>query len=664
MVGTVLGDRYELLEVIGSGGMAVVYKAKCRLLNRFVAVKVLRTEFAKDEEFLSRFKIESQAAASLSHQNIVSIYDVGAAEGVNYIVMEYVEGITLKEYITQNGILPWREAIGFSIQILSALEHAHKNGIVHRDIKPHNIIITPEKVLKVTDFGIARASTSATLTISGTTIGSVHYFSPEQARGGYTDAKSDIYSLGIVMYEMLTGRVPFDGDSPITIAIMQIQNMPPSPKEFNISIPLALESIVMKAIKKDKDSRYQTATAMIADLLQVEKQPQMQVAQELEDGSTKKMPAVILPVEQAEEDVLSEDEASILDEPPVPYVPRSRRVQKKTAPSFESPQEVAERKSKKKAVAFGVATAVIIVAILAYSLWMLLFQGQAGADIEIPSLVGQKVTEAVQKYKDSDFEIVIAQRINDAVVEKDVIISQDPSAGMQMKKGKIKIEVVVSDGAKSITLENYKGKEEREVTMLIEQQGLKVTIVKKNDNNMAVGYVIETSPVAGTVVKTGSEITVFISEGGGGMVTVPTFVGLSLDEAKREIQQNELTLGSVGYQDSSKPSDTVLIQSISKDNEVDKFTQIDLLVSNGKGETNIQTATPTPSTLKTRSINVSIPQDRPTTLVKVVANGTTVYQGTHKKSELAIDVTIKGIGTVVVDLYYDGVKAKTITYQL
>lgn len=662
MIGTVLGDRYELLEKIGTGGMAEVYKAKCRLLNRYVAVKVLRSEYVNDEEFLSRFKIESQAAASLSHQNIVSIYDVGADNGMNYIVMEYVEGITLKEYITKNGMLPWHEAIDFSIQILRALEHAHKNGIVHRDIKPHNIIITPDKVLKVTDFGIARASSSATLTISGTTIGSVHYFSPEQARGGYTDAKSDIYSLGIVMYEMLTGKLPFDGDSPITIAIMQIQNQPPSPKEFNISIPLALESIVMKAIRKDKDSRYQTATAMIADLKQVEKRPDMSIAQEIENGATKKMPAVILPGESGSE--MPDSEGSILDDPPEPYVPRSKRVQKKTVPSFESQEEIAERKGKKKAVAFGISTAVILVAIISYALWTLLAPGASGMEIEIPSLVGQNINEVTDSYKNSNFEIVVAQRVNDATVEKDVIISQTPNAGQKVKKDKIKIEVVVSNGAKSITLENYKGKEEREVTMKLEQQGIKVTVQKKNDDNMPVGYIIETNPGPGATVKTGSEVTLYVSEGGGGKVTVPNLVGLTLDQAKREIQESNLTLGDVNYQDSSKAENMVLSQSPSFGNDVDKYVKINLTVSNGKGASDQQTDSSDNSQVKSKTINVTIPTDKPTTQIKVVANGQTVYQGVRKSSEKAFDVTIQGKGNVVVDLYYDGVKKQTKTYQL
>ena len=266
MIGIILGNRYEILRKIGSGGMANVYLAHCRLLNRNVAVKVLKNEFANDKEFLERFNKEAQAAAAISSPNIVNVYDVGHYGDIHYIVMEYVEGQTLKEYIDQNGMLSWQETVEYAIQICSALDTAHKNGIVHRDIKPHNIILTNDGVLKVTDFGIARASSYETKNMEESTMGSVHYFSPEQARGGYTDAKSDIYSLGIVMYEMVTGILPFNGESPIAIAIKHMQEKPVSPKEFNISVPLAVESIILKAMSKEQSLRYQSAEEMLADL--------------------------------------------------------------------------------------------------------------------------------------------------------------------------------------------------------------------------------------------------------------------------------------------------------------------------------------------------------------------------------------------------------------
>ncbi len=270
MIGTVLGNRYEIVEKIGGGGMALVYRAKCRLLNRYVAIKILRDEYINDEEFIKKFRRESQAAASLSHPNIVNIYDVGVdikdGQEIQYIVMEYIKGKTLKEIIREKGKLTVEETIDYSIQIAEALEHAHKNHIVHRDIKPHNIMLTEDGRIKVTDFGIARAATASTVTNTSNVIGSVHYFSPEQARGGYTDEKSDIYSLGIVMYEMITGKVPFEGDSPITVALKHIQEEIVPPRKIDNTIPIGLENIIMNCVKKSQGDRYATASELLADL--------------------------------------------------------------------------------------------------------------------------------------------------------------------------------------------------------------------------------------------------------------------------------------------------------------------------------------------------------------------------------------------------------------
>ena len=275
LIGKIIGNRYEILEEVGNGGMATVYKAKDHVLNRYVAVKVLKDEYTTDSDFIKRFNTEAQSAASLSHANIVSIYDVGHEEENNlyYIVMELVKGKTLKEIIKKDGTLSWKWAVNIAIQIASALEVAHKNGIIHRDIKPHNIIITEDGVAKVTDFGIAKAVSNSTMTAFGTTIGSVHYFSPEQAKGGITDAKSDLYSLGVVMYEMLTGKVPFDADTPVSIALKHMQEEAIEPIEINPEIPTAVNQIVIKAMKKDPIERYQSATEMIRDLTQSLKDP-------------------------------------------------------------------------------------------------------------------------------------------------------------------------------------------------------------------------------------------------------------------------------------------------------------------------------------------------------------------------------------------------------
>ena len=273
LIGKMLNNRYEILEKIGNGGMATVYKAKCHVLNRYVAIKILRDEFTTDSEFIKKFKSEAQSAASLTHPNIVSIYDVCNEDNLYYIVMELIQGKTLKDIIIEDGILSWKWSINIAIQIASALETAHKHNIIHRDIKPHNIIITEDGMAKVTDFGIAKAVSNSTITAFGTTIGSVHYFSPEHARGGYTDAKSDIYSLGIVMYEMLTGKVPFDADTPVSVALKQVQEEAVEPINYNKNIPISVNRIILKAMQKDPNLRYQNATEMLEDLTIALKRP-------------------------------------------------------------------------------------------------------------------------------------------------------------------------------------------------------------------------------------------------------------------------------------------------------------------------------------------------------------------------------------------------------
>ena len=295
LIGKMLNNRYEVLEKIGNGGMATVYKAKCHVLNRYVAIKILKDEFTTDSEFIKKFNTEAQSAASLTHPNIVSIFDVCNEDNLYYIVMELIQGKTLKEIITEDGILSWKWSVNIAIQIASALETAHKNNIIHRDIKPHNIIITEDGMAKVTDFGIAKAVSNSTITAFGTTIGSVHYFSPEHARGGYTDAKSDLYSLGIVMYEMLTGRVPFDADTPVSVALKQVQEEPVDPIKYNNSIPVSVNRIILKAMQKDPNLRYQNATEMLQDLSLALKKPNEDfviLATRSDDSPTQKVPTI------------------------------------------------------------------------------------------------------------------------------------------------------------------------------------------------------------------------------------------------------------------------------------------------------------------------------------------------------------------------------------
>ena len=449
MVGQILGNRYELLEKIGGGGMAVVYKAKCRLLNRFVAVKILRSDFTNDEEFVKRFIIEAQSAASLSHPNIVPIYDVGKDDNIHYIVMEFINGITLKQHVVNNKRLEWEEAINISIQVCSAIEHAHKNNIVHRDIKPHNILMTKDGIAKVTDFGIARAITSSTITMVGSTIGSVHYFSPEQARGGYIDEKSDLYSLGIALYEMVTGRLPYDGDTPVAVALKHIQDIARAPKEINENIPDGINEIINKAIRKDQNSRYQNASEMLRDLYRVLEEPEGGFVEEtnLEDSPTKRMPALNTQNYKIEEG--------------------------------ESVEDLEESETKKGNIFtyfLAVATSIVIFGVFAVIFIQLFGDGPEQKTYTVPNFEGRKIEEVKNELLQHEIQTEERYVYNDNV-EKDKIISQNPAPAdvIKLKTNNI-IEFEVSNGPRTVKIPNFRGIEERIASSDLKSKGMVVVI--------------------------------------------------------------------------------------------------------------------------------------------------------------------------------------------
>ena len=527
MEGQILGNRYKLLERIGGGGMAVVYKAKCLLLNRFVAVKILRSEFTDDEEFVKRFRVEAQAAASLNHPNIVSIYDVGKQDDVQYIVMELIDGITLKEYINQKGALPWKEAIGIAIHICSALDHAHRNFIVHRDIKPHNIMITKDGMAKVTDFGIARAVTSATITMVGSTIGSVHYFSPEQARGGFIDEKSDIYSLGITIYEMVTGRVPFDGESPVAIALKHIQEKPDKPIDVNPSIPKGVNDLIVKAMKKDQNLRYQTASEMLADLQRVLGEPNAKISgsNAVEELPTKKMQAVGTGIEMTEN----------IDDGDEEYM--------------EEEDDTANRKKRDwLSIWLGIATGLVITALIVY----------LGIKLVIPMITPDDTASfIVEDYTKREFEevkelldryeitAVEYERVFDDKVKKGVIISQDIAVGNTLKPGST-INFTVSDGPHMVEIPDITGEEARVAEVHISNDGLVPEVIKENSETVGIGLVIRTEPEAFEMVRPETVVKIFVSTGPKlEKVVVPYLIGMTRMEAENAILKNNLTIGKI-----------------------------------------------------------------------------------------------------------------------
>lgn len=524
MEGLLLGNRYELMEKIGGGGMAVVYKAKCRLLNRFVAVKILRDEFTDDEEFVKRFRIEAQAAASLSHPNIVPIFDVGHENNMHYIVMEYIDGITLKEYISEKGVLSWKEAVNIAVQICSAIEHAHKNHIVHRDIKPHNILFTREGIAKVTDFGIARAVSSSTITMVGSTIGSVHYFSPEQARGGFTDEKSDLYSLGITIYEMITGRVPFDGDSPVAVALKHIQDKAERPADINQGVPRAVNDIVMKAIRKDQNHRYQSASDLLTDLQKTIRDPNSVFVADggyIEEQPTRKLAAV--------GDVEFADEGG----------------------SADGDGEKHMKKKKKRdrlSILLGIVTALIIGGIFFY----------IGIRIVVPIIMPEKPKDFVaENYVNSSFMDVRDQlkeheitaeeirRVHSDVYDKDVITWQNVSEGDTLKPGS-KIEFEVSDGPELIAVPNVAGKEFRVGELMLKDEKFVIDHITENSESVGTGLIIRTEPAIGEMLTPGSTVTVVESLGPElKQVKMPDLAGLTRVQAEKKIEENGLKLGKI-----------------------------------------------------------------------------------------------------------------------
>ncbi len=523
MEGQMLGNRYLLLEKIGGGGMAVVYKARCTLLNRFVAIKILRSEFTNDEEFVKRFKVEAQAVASLSHPNVVSIYDVGYQEDIHYIVMEYVDGMTLKDYLNKHGAINWQDAVKITIQICSAIEHAHKNNIVHRDIKPHNILLTKEGIAKVTDFGIARAVTSSTITMVGSTIGSVHYFSPEQARGGFIDEKSDLYSLGIALYEMVTGRVPFDGDTPVAVALKHIQETAVEPHKIVPSLPYGVNEIIMKAIQKDQNLRYQSATAMINDLNKVMTQPQGGFVGL--DTSAGQSTIRMKPVNS----------------------PDGARPQREN--SSGKSNEAAKQKKKNNLTYWlaGIISVLIIGMALAITI-SLIYKNNSTPTYEIGDYRNQEYTAVKAELEAKGLTISEPIMRNDDNVKKGFIIDQSIEPGTDYKSGKYTpIEFTVSEGPKLAKVPDVKERESREAQNMIKSADLTVgDIVEEFNEDIPADYVIKTDPAGNEEVAVGTKVTIYVSKGKQVEKTkVPYLIGKTETEAQKLLSDRGLTLGNV-----------------------------------------------------------------------------------------------------------------------
>ena len=608
--------------------MAIVYKAKCHLLKRHVAVKILRPELVEDESFVARFKRESLAAASLSHPNIVNIYDVGEENGVYYIVMEYVNGKTLKEYIREKERLEWEEAVRIAAQICSALKHAHKNGIVHRDIKPQNILISEDGTVKVADFGIARAVSSATVTIAGANVmGSVHYFSPEQARGGYVDEKSDIYSLGIVLYEMVTGNVPFEGDTAISVALKHIQERVKPPWELNPSIPKSLNDVIEKATEKDQAGRYQTAGEMLRDLQRVLRDPEGNFVVRNIDSD---LPTQVM-------------------EPVKPNANPGER------PSRE------KRSVWLKLILFIIP--MILLFILMSFLGRQIYNNHfVSEDVEVPGLIGLYEEEANSVLEEKNLALNVLERKH-SNQEEGRIIYQDPAEGMKIKPYSV-VKVIVSLGPQTVVVPNVVGYSQREAEITIENAGLRLGQHEYIDSDLPKGTVVRQSIEPDTEVVDGTVIVLVISKGPKiELVQVGEYIGLKEDIARQLIDNDNLNVGKVTKEYNDEYNEGLVFkQSPNHGDTVEKGTKIDIWVSLG----------PTPMYPKVLEIKLPEHEDQEgddqegeepmvRVTVKKADNDQAVYDRMHSLAEGTVYVELKDRGVVKYNIYIDDELSNEIT---
>lgn len=605
--GMFISDRYEIIDKVGSGGMSDVYKAKCHKLNRNVAIKVLKPEFNEDKNFVSKFKVEAQSAAGLSHPNIVNVFDVGEDNGLHYIVMELIEGITLKKYIERKGKLPVKEAVSILVQVSQGIEAAHNNHIIHRDIKPQNIIISKEGKVKVTDFGIARAA--STNTISSNAMGSVHYISPEQAKGGFIDEKSDIYSLGITLYEMVTGRVPFEGDSTVAIALQHVQNELPSPKMYAPDLPISVEKIIEKCTQKKPDRRYLKVSSLIADLkhsLIAPDEDFVQIATLDENAATRMLsdeevskirkesgferPELDIPVIGKDEDDLEleeDDDDDVEDD-------------------LEDDLGEDNPKLDKIIAIGGIVTGVIIFIIVAFVLISFLgngcgskkknnettkTEGETTLDAKhtkVPDVVGKTKEDAEKAIKDATLGSKSEEEY-DSKVEAGCVISTNPEAGTVVEKNQT-ITLKISKGPKLIDIPDLAGKDKDEAKKALEDLGFTVKIVHQANADIGIEKVIGTDPTSPTQGKEGQEITLLVSSGSDSTdAVVPKLVGLTQDAAKASLDTAKLKVGQVNEEYSDNvDKGKVTRQDIEANSKVPEGTAVNIWISKGKEDKTVQ----------------------------------------------------------------------------
>jgi serine/threonine protein kinase len=655
-IGKLLDNRYELQEVIGTGGMAVVYKARCHRLNRLVAVKVLKSELAQDAEFRRRFHDESQAVAMLSHPNIVAVYDVSKSDDLNYIVMELIDGITLKQYMQKKGApLNWREALHFITQIMKALGHAHGRGIIHRDIKPHNIMVLRDGSVKVADFGIARLASATQSTLTQEALGSVHYISPEQARGSRVDERSDLYSAGVVLYEMITGRLPYEGDSPVSVAIQHINSIPLSPRELNPEIPEALEAITMKAMASNVSQRYESADAMLSDLEEFRKNPNINF------------------------DFVKENLFSDGNDEPTQVVSTVRgSSEMRRSRSSERKKEEGKRDIKPIAIAAGAITIFILGIVL--FLWKFFFSGLfvPTPSYEVPNFVGQTLTDVYKNEKVMNKTFTIVEQKTSSDQDAGTIVKQDPGGGEQVKEAGTTITVYISTGAGKLTVPDMdEHTDQQTAKSKLTNMGLVAKIVEQYDDKVTVDYVISCDPEPGTEVAKGDTVTVYISQGPETKtITVGEYEGKTLEEATKLIAADGLVLGNVKKEYSPTVAEnTVIVQDIAKGAQiVAGKNKINLTVSLGPdpatgtgsdtGTTDTSgNATTAAGVATSKTISVDLSGYSGTVTVRITVGGVDGYNNNVNADQKSVKATVTGTGTQEVQIYINNELKSTETVK-
>lgn len=604
LIGKMLDNRYEILEVIGTGGMAVVYKAKCHRLNRYVAIKVLKEEYAQDEEFRQRFHDESQSVAMLSHPNIVAVYDVSRSGNIDYIVMELIEGITLKEYLARRGPLSWQEVTFFSMQIAKALDHAHSRGIIHRDIKPQNIMLLRDGTVKVADFGIARHMAQQKTDNISEAIGSVHYVSPEQARGSHIDNRADLYSFGVVMYEMLTGRLPFEGDSAISVAVQHINSIPLPPSDYVPDIPPALEAITMKAMSPSLTRRYASAAQMYADLEHFKDDPSFKVEFSPDDTAA-----------------YAEQEIDATRKIANPGEVRESAHHTGSRRPHEREERDERRSSVKTTLIFSIiSVGIFIIGAIYFAISVINpFGGDEAEVLRAPSLIGRTMEDLQQDPEIWDvYDIQEGQQVYDETAPVGSIIDQDPQAGRPLDEGQT-IVVSISRGPQTITLEDYVDMEYRQVEVALNRLGIQSEVVQETNEEVAVDNVIRTVPAAGAELSAGDSVVLYVSKGPDvKQVVVPNVLTKTLAEAEAELRAAGLNPAQATYVDSDEPDGTVVFQSIPANSTVDENTTVELHVSRN----------PEP-VMKNKTITFSIIPAEGEVQVEVRVDGTVQYSSVH-----------------------------------